>query len=229
MRPGGKDGKLYRIAYGAAVSGGSNVTIAADGFYKIASKAASGSGIPAPSSAMIAKGALPLVAGNIYWAKSGQELAAGDTVIPLTLSLISFATDVQDSSQRQSHDVTTQADVDSGSRSYIPGAFQERTGTISGVVDVDSEEQTELWNEYREIVFGDGTNAARFPARSVEHEYMMSRREGAGEGETEVWEYMPLISESIQAPKPMDGVQSFSFNYRIDGKRRPQMIRKEVA
>jgi hypothetical protein len=136
---------------------------------------------------------------------------------------------VQDSSQRQSHDVTTQEDVDSGSRAYIPGAFQERTGTISGVVDVDSEEQFELWNEYREIVRGDGTNAARFPARSVEHEYMMSRRETDEPGETALWEYMPLISESIQAPKPLDGVQSFSFNYRIDGKRKPQMIQYEVA
>lgn len=229
MRPGGKDGKLYRITYGAAVSGGSSVTITEAGFYKIASKAAAGSGIPQPSAGMTSKGALPLAAGNIYWAKSGQALAAGDTVIPLTLSLISFVTDVQDSSQRQSHDVTTQEDVGSGSRAYIPGAFQERTGTISGVVDVDSEEQAELWNEYREIVFGDGTNAARFPARPVEHEYMMSRRETADAGETEVWEYMPLLSESIQAPKPMDGAQSFSFNYRVDGKRRPQMIRREVA
>jgi hypothetical protein len=26
----------------------------------------------------------------------------------------------------------------------------------------------------------------------------------------------------------MDGAQSFSFNYRIDGKRKPQMIRYEV-
>jgi hypothetical protein len=229
MRPGGKDGKLYRITYGAALNGGESVTITAAGFYKIASKAASGSGIPQPSNAMTAKGALPLTAGNIYWAKAGQTLAAGDTVIPLALKLISFVSDVRDSSQRQSHDVTTQADVESGSRAYTPGAFQERTGTISGVVDVDSEEQTELWNEYREIVCEDGANAARFPARPVEHEYLMSRRETADGGETEVWEYMPLLSESIQAPKPMDGVQSFSFNYRIDGKRRPQMIRKEAV
>jgi hypothetical protein len=226
MRPGGKDGKLYRIEYGAAVSGAS---ITEAGFYKIASMAASGSGIPAPGSAMQGKGGLPLTAGNIYWAKSGQTLAAGDTVIPLTLKLISFVSDVQDSGQRQSHDVTTQADVGSGSRAYVPGAFQERTGTISGVVDVDSEEQYELWNEYREIVYDDGTNIARFPARTVEHEYMMGRREDGGAGDTELWEYMPLISESLQAPKPMDGVQSFSFNYRIDGKRKPQMIRREVA
>jgi hypothetical protein len=229
MRPGGKDGKLYRVTYGAAINGGSSATITTAGFYKIASKAAAGSGIPQPGAALTAKGALPLSIGSIYWAKSGQLLAAGDSVIPLTLNLISFVTDVQDSSQRQSHDVTTQEDVESGNRAYLPGAFQERTGTISGVVDVDSDEQFELWNEYREIVFTDGTNAARYPARSVEHEYMMSRRETSDTGETELWEYMPLVSESIQAPKPMDGVQSFSFNYRIDGKRKPQMIRREVA
>jgi hypothetical protein len=119
--------------------------------------------------------------------------------------------------------------VDSGVRAYISGAFKERTGTINGVVDVDSEEQYELWGEYREIIYGDGANVGRYPSRSVEHEYMMSRREKAGAGETELWEYMPLISESIQAPKPMDGVQSFSFNYRIDGKRKPCLIRREVV
>jgi hypothetical protein len=177
---------------------------------------------------MTNKGALPLSVGNVYWAKAGQSLAAGDAVLPMDLKLISFATDVQDSSQGQSHDVTTQADVDSGVKAYIPGAFKERTGTINGVVDVDSEEQYELWGEYREIIYTDGTNAARFPSRSVEHEYMMSRRETNEPGETELWEYMPLISESIQAPKPMDGVQSFSFNYRIDGKRKPCLIRREV-
>jgi hypothetical protein len=168
--------------------------------------------------------------GNIFYAEDEQvELAAGDAALPLDLRRISFVTDVQDSGQKQSHDVTTQADVDSGSRSYIPGAFQERTGTINGVVDVDSEEQQELFNEYREIVYQQGGSVGVAPAKSLEHEYMMSRRETVESGETEVWEYMPLISESIQAPKPMDGVQSFSFNYRIDGKRKPCMIVREVA
>jgi hypothetical protein len=229
MRPGGKDGKLYRIVYGDVITGDTGVEIEEAGFYKVVSRAATGSGIPEPAAAMITKGAKPLGPGNVYWAEEGQTLADGDAVLPMSLKLISFVNDVQDSSQGQSHDVTTQADIDSGNRAYIPGAFKERTGSISGVVDVDSEEQYELWREYREIVHGDGTNVGVFPSASVEHEYMMSRRETAEEGETELWEYMPLISESIQAPKPMDGVQSFSFNYRIDGKRRPCLIRREVA
>ncbi|MDR2663075.1 MAG: hypothetical protein LBC31_08775 [Treponema sp.] len=230
MRPGGKDGFLYRIAFGAILTGGTGVEIEDAGFYKIVSAAAAGSGFPAPSADMVARGYKRLEPGNVYYAEAGQELAAGDKVQPLTLKRISFVTDVSDQGQKQSHDVTTQADVESGSRAYIPGAFQERTGTISGVVDVDSEEQRELFNEYRQIIYQNGGgNVGVAPAKSLEHDYMMSRRETTETGETEMWEYMPLISESIQAPKPMDGVQSFSFNYRIDGKRKPCMIIREVA
>ncbi|MDR2049071.1 MAG: hypothetical protein LBP69_06425 [Treponema sp.] len=229
MRPGGKDGFLYRVTFGTAIQGGTDVVISSAGFYKVVSVAASGSGFPAPSAGMISQGYTALGPGNLYWAAAGQSLASGDAVRPLTLKRISFVTDVSDQGQKQSHDVTTQADVESGSRSYIPGAFQERTGTINGVVDVDSEEQRELFNEYRQIIYQDGSNAGVAPAKSLEHEYMMSRRETTDAGETEMWEYMPLISESIQAPKPMDGVQSFSFNYRIDGKRKPCMIIREVS
>jgi hypothetical protein len=221
MRPGGKDGKLYRILYGEAQNGGA---VEKTTFAKIVARA-DPSGLPEPSAGQAARGAQPLGSGNVFRAKAGLALEAGDKILPMALKLISFVTDVQDSGQKQSHDVTTQADVDSGNRSYLPGAFQERTGTISGVVDVDSEEQTELWNEYRQIIEEDGDDVGVFPARAVEHEYMMSRRETAEEGEIEVWEYMPLISESLQAGKPMDGVQPFSFNYRVDGKRKPAMLR----
>ena len=228
MRPGGKDGKLYRIVYKEPIEGSVSVTLT-EGFYKIVKRAQSGSQLPVASVEQKARGAVDLGPGNIFWAKSGQTLADGDSVLPMELRLISFVSDVQDSSQKQSHDVTTQADVDSGNRSYIPGAFQERTGTISGVVDVDSEEQLQLWNEYRMVSEDDGENIGVFPAKTLEHEYMMSRRETPDAGETQMWEYMPLISESIQAPKPMDGVQSFSFNYRIDGQRKPCLIRLSSA
>jgi hypothetical protein len=263
MRPGGKDGFLYRIIYGlmlvgagvyagasaggsdpdddgqgldddnaleagpsGEVSGGETL---AEGFYKIVNRAKTGSGFPKPNAKMIEQGYRELGPGNVFYAEGGVTLAEGDSALPMELRKISFVTDVQDSGQKQSHDVTTQADVDSGSRSYAPGAFQERTGTISGVVDVDSAEQRELFNEYREIVYQEKNSVGVAPAKTVEHEYMMSRRETSEKGETEMWEYMPLISESVQAPKPMDGVQSFSFNYKIDGKRKPCMIIREVA
>ena len=48
MKPGGKDGKLYKIAEGEAVTGGESVTLTASGFYKIKSVASSDSSLPTP-------------------------------------------------------------------------------------------------------------------------------------------------------------------------------------
>ena len=228
MRPGGKDGKLYRINYGTTITGGDSVTIEKDGFYKVASRAEVNSGFPQANPTLT--GTKTLGPGHVYYAYEGQPLREGDAVIPMTLQMISFVTDVQDNAQGQSHDVTTQADTDSGIRSYSPGAFKERTGTINGVYDVDSAEQYELLNEYREVIYEDASDHVSVsPAQSVEHEYMMSRRETTETGETEMWEYMPIISESISTAKPMDGVQSFSFNYRVDGQRKPVLISREVV
>jgi len=227
MRPGGKDGKLYRIQYGETIPGGDSITITKNGFYKVVSKAEINSGFPVANPSLT--GTKTLEPGHVYYAFEDQPLHAGDAVKPMTLKMISFVTDVQDNAQGQSHDVTTQADTDSGIRSYSPGAFKERTGSINGVVDVDSEEQYELFNEYREIIYQDSTHVSVSAAKSIEHEYMMSRRETTETGETEMWEYMPLISESINTAKPMDGVQSFSINYRVDGQRKPVLISREVA
>lgn len=225
MRPGGKDGRLYRIVYGAEVKGSSSVTkVPKEGFYKISAKAASGTSFPKPDVSI--KNGREIESGTVFYAKKDQPLAQGDAVLPMELHLISFVTDVQDNAQGQSFDVTTQADVEAGVRSYIPSAFKERSGSISGFVDIDSEEQRELFGEFREVVVEDvqGNKLTRLPSKSLEHEYMMSRREDAAEGETETWEYMPIICESINTSKPMDGTQPFSFNYKVDGKRKPQLI-----
>ena len=225
MRPGGKDGRLYRIVYGAEIKGSASVTkVPKEGFYKISAIAGTGSSIPKPDNAI--QGGLGLGVGNIFFAKKDHPLAAGDNLIPLELHLISFVTDVQDNAQGQTFDVTTQADVESGVRSYIPSAFKERSGSISGFVDVDSQEQKELFGEFREIVIEDvqGNKVTRRPSKALEHEFMMSRREAAPEGETEMWEYMPIVCESINTSKPMDGTQPFSFNYKVDGKRKPSLI-----
>jgi len=224
MRPGGKDGFLYRITKGAVLPGGAAVTIPSEMFVKIKSKAAAGSGFPVKTGTE----GRDLGVDDVYLARAGQTLVEGDSVIPFALSKISFVTDVSDQAQGQSHDVTTQADIDSGTKAFIPGAFKERSGTINGFVDVDSEEQRELINEYRKVIIDDGANVTVKPAASVEHEYMLSRRETDTVGEVELWEYLPIISESLNTSKPLDGVQPFSFNYKVDGQRKPCTIYRTV-
>ena len=46
MKPAGKDGKLYSIAFKEAVTGGASVTLDKSGFYKIKSIASSASSLP---------------------------------------------------------------------------------------------------------------------------------------------------------------------------------------
>lgn len=225
MRVTGKDGFLYSVRFGEPLVGGADVRITEAGFYKIKSKAATSSGIPSKNPADT--DAVDLGVDMVYWAKAGQTLAEGDAVVPLKLTKISFVTDVSDSSQSTSHDVTTQADIDTGLRAYVPGAFKERTGSISGYVDTGSEEQRELLKEYRMVAVDDGTNVSVYKSTTAVHHYMLSRAETVPEGDMEMWEYFPVITEQLQMDKPMDGTQPFNFNYRVDGSSGPMTIFKQ--
>lgn len=224
MRATGKDGFLYSVKFQDVIVGGSDVTVEKSGFHKIKSKASTGSGIPEKSSSVTDPNAISLGVGMVYWAKAGQALAEGDSLIPMELKRISFVTDTSDSSSSSSHDVTTQEDIDTGTRSYTPGAFKERTGSINGIVDTNSAEQKELLKEYRMLSEDDGESVTVYQSSSSVHHYMLSRAEKVPEGEPEMWEYFPVITEQLQMDKPMDGAQPFNFNYRVDGSNKPMLM-----
>ena len=230
MKPGGKDGKLYKIKDETVVTGGENVTLAESGFYRIKSIASEGSSRPLPDANIT--GGKGLRAGQVIHLWKGQELAAGDAVTPLSLTLIGFVKDVSNSRQGQSYDVSTQENLESGVREYITSAFTEGSGTINGTFETDSDAQRELLNQFAEITVDDGTNITRLPAKQTKQDYMMSRRETEIVGETAVWEHFPVTVESVTMDKPLDGEQNFNFNYKIDGGNFPGVIYykvKEVA
>lgn len=222
MRATGKDGFLYSVRFGEPIVGGADVTVETSGFFKIKSKAATGSGIPSKNPTDI--DAVDLTADMIFFARAGQTLAEGDVLIPMELHKISFVTDVSDSSQSTSHDVTTQADVDTGLRAYVPGAFKERTGSVNGYVDTGSDEQRELLKEYRMVSVDDGTNVSVWKSKTAVHHFMLSRAELVPDGDYELWEYFPVITEQLQMDKPIDGTQPFNFNYRVDGSSKPMTL-----
>jgi hypothetical protein len=227
MKVTGKDGYLYGVKFGTALTGGMGITIPESGWYKIQSKAANGSGIPEPDPA---KGrGRALKAGDFYYAKKDQELAGGDSLIPMILSKVSFTTDVSASAQGQVFDVTTQADVESGTRAFVASVFKDRSGTINGQVDVDSLEQRRLINEFNAVTTDDGSYVTLEPARSGTHHFMLSRRETAAGGEVEAWEYFPVVIESFQTDKPIEGVCPFNFNYRVDGAHGPGIYYRTVT
>jgi len=226
MRPSGKEGFLYGVQFGAPIVGGNNITVRAKGFYRIKSRAPAGSGIPGKDPEI--KRGEELKAGDFYFAQQGQPLAVGDALIPMTLKKLSFTTDVSAAAQGQAIDVTTQIDVEKGARSYVPSAFKERSGSINGLVDVDSKEQRELVNEFNAVVVDGGGYITRLPSKTDVHHFMLSRRETITAGEVEVWEYFPVIVESFQMDKPIDGSCPFNFNYKVDGQSGPGMYYRTV-
>lgn len=227
MKPGGKDGKLYKIVNETVVEGGLDASLEKSGFYRILA-AGSASSLPQPSSEAIAKGARALGAGDVTHLWKGQRLASGDKVALLELVLIGFVKDVSNSKQGTSYDVSTQENLDSGNRAWITGAFTDSNGTINGTFETDSDAQRELLNQFSNVMEDDGVNTNVYPAKQTKQDYMMSRRETNIVGETAVWEHFPVIVESLQTDKPLDGEQNFNFNYKVDGGNHPGMIYYKV-
>lgn len=227
MKPTGKDGYLYNVLFKETLVGGPDVTVEKDGWYKIQSKATVNSGIPGSDPAKTRGRALK--AGDFYYAREGQQLAAGDSLIRWELKKVSFTTDVSASAQGQVFDITTQADVERGIRAFVASVFKDRSGAINGMVDVDSLEQRELINEFNAVITDDGTYVTLEPAKTGTHHFMLSRRETIDEGEVEAWEYLPIVVESFQTDKPIEGVCPFNFNYRVDGTYGPGIYYRTVT
>jgi len=206
MRPSGKEGFLYGVKFETVITGGPNVTISKSGWYKIKSRAGSDSGIP-DKDPDIERGEA-LKAGDFYFAQQGQPLVQGDALIPMTLKKLSFTTDVSAAAQGQAIDVTTQIDVE--------------------LVDVDSEEQRLLVSEFSQVNVQDGGHVSVSEAGSRVHHFMISYRESRTPGETEMWRYFPVIVESFQMDKPIDGSCPFNFNYKVDGQSGPGMYYRTV-
>ena len=231
MKPGGKDGKLYKIAEGTAITGGANVTLTASGFYRIKSVASSSSSLPTPDTSKA--GYRAIKPGDVVWLWKNQALATGDAVFPLTLTLISFVTDVSNSRNGNKTDITTQENVEVGIREYTVSPFSEGSGTINGMVDVDSEAQKELLNQFSAITEEDDDgHITVYKATQRKQDYMLSRRETEAVGEIAMWEHFPVTVDSLTMDKPLDGAQNFNFNYSLDGGNNPGVIYykvKEVA
>jgi len=227
MKPTGKDGFLYKVTFLTPLVGGVDAKVPQAGWYKIRSRAENGSGIPGSDPA-ITRGR-PLKAGDFYYAKKDQPLADGDSLLPMKIAKLSFTTDVSASGQGAVHDITTQAEVESGVRAFASSAFKDRSGAINGMVDVDSMEQRELINELNAVITDDGTYVTYEPAKTGTHHFMLSRRETIAEGEIEAWEYLPSVIESFQMDKPIDGVCPFNFNYKVDGTHNPGIYYRTVT
>ena len=206
---------LYFATLGAEVVGDGATALPATGYYKITAKDAA-SAFPATSEV-----------GDVFYNKPAITPELGDRCKPMTLAKVAFVTDVPASAQKDKFEDTTQID---DVKSYQEGDKPETTGTINGYfMDVDTV-QDQILNRFFRVVADDGAGAQTYnPTTSGVMHFMLGRQETVVVGETEIMEYKPVIIDSLQADKPMTGMQTFNFGYTVVGSERPAIYKRVIT
>lgn len=212
MALSGNDGYFYVASYTSAET--TAPVLSSGTWYKVMGKAATGSALPANLSTgdvfrQITSG-IPV--------SSGDAFSSNDAVQELVLAKAAFATDVPLSASRDKFDDTVQVDE---VRSYQVSSKPEVTGTINGFWLIDDADQRSFVNQFATVMEATTTGGiTKTTPRTATIHTFLSRTESTAASK-QVWEYMPLIVDSYNADKPMEGPQTFSVNYTLDGKERP--------
>lgn len=210
-RLSGQKNYLYFGTRGAAINTGS---LSAGKWYKVLAKGAS-SALPATS-----------VAGDVFRALSAVTLASGDSACLISLEKAAFVTNVPGGKSKEKFENTVQTDDD---KSYVEGDKSEKTGTINGYFFVGTDQVKAILGRFYRIANYSGTAITFSAPQTGVIDFFLSRNETTESGDTEVWEYMPAIIDSITVDKPMEGNQTLDFSYTGIGSERPSMHYIPVA
>jgi hypothetical protein len=204
-RLAGQKNYLYFGTRGAAKTTGA---LTANSWYKISAKGAA-SALPATA-----------IAGDVFRALSAITLTTGDSVIPIALEKAAFVTNVPGGKSKEKFENTVQTDDD---KSYVEGDKSEKTGTINGYFFVGTDQVKKILSRFYRIADYAGTAVVFSSPQIGVIDFFLSRNETTESGDTEVWEYMPAIIDSITVDKPMEGNQTLDFSYTGIGSERPSM------
>jgi len=198
------------------------------GWYKISAIAATLSGLPATAKV-----------GDVIYsgAATGKiTLVEGDKVIPFTLTKIAFVTDVPNSAQKDKYEDTTQID---DAKSYAEGTKPDITGTMSGyfiagdaAADPSVAFASSVLSRFYKIVEDAGTGQAGIvynDPTTGPFDFFLGRNETTSVGDTEIFQYLPAIVESLKTDKPMDGNQTFEMTYSAVGSEHPSIYRRKIT
>lgn len=214
----GDQGYLYFSTFGSEISGdATGVELTEERFYKIVSKGAV-SGLP---TAMAVK--------DVIYNKPHYTLKEGDVVKPITISKVAFVTNIPASGSKSKNENTTQIDP---AKNFAEGRRAELSGSIEGYfLDYDeSGLQEELLSRFKQVTKDDGAGTITVKRSDLSPlHFFMSRYETTEVGKQEVFDYMPLITDSITMDKPLEGNQPFNFNYTIAGSERPTTYFRTVT
>lgn len=211
MALSGNDGYFYVASLSSVET--TAPALSSGSWYKITGKASTGSALPTN-----------LSVGDVFkQITSSIPVSTGaftsdDAVRELTLTKAAFVTDVPVSGSREKFDQTVQTDE---VRSYQVSTKPEITGTINGYWLPNDADQRGFVNQFNTIMEATTTGGITKSTPSAEpiHTFL-SRYEGDAE-DKQIWEYMPMVLDSYNSDKPMEGPQPFSVNYTLSGADRP--------
>ncbi len=210
-RPGGSKNYLYFGERGAVLATG---ILVVGTWYKVSAKGAA-SALPATSKV-----------GDAFYCVDALTLASGDAVIPFTLEKLAFVTNVPNSSSKEKFENTVQTD---DVKSYIEGDKSEKSGTINGYFVVGDDVVKKIQKRFNRVVDYAGTVVSFSDTETGVLDFFLGRNESSEVGDTEVFEYMPSIVESLETEKPMEGPQTFNFGYTVVGSERPSVHYRPIT
>jgi hypothetical protein len=210
MALNGANGYLYLTT---AMAASTTARLTSGTWYRIRGKAVAASVLPAN-----------LSTGDVFkQISSGSPVTTGafssnDAVEKLTLTKLAFVTDVSMSASKEKFDETVQSD---DVKSYQVSSKSEKTGSINGYwIDNDRHQQLLLKNVDTVLEHTTTGGITRTSPVTTVRRFMLSRDESTASG-AQVWEHLPVIIESLNSDKPMEGPQSFTMNYTAVGAEKP--------
>ena len=214
MALAGNSGFLYFASLSTAET--TAPALSSGTFYKIMAISSTGGTFPTN-----------LSTGDIFYQRSSKSpvttdaFTSNDAVLAFTLTTAAFVTDVSNSASKEKFDQTVQTDA---VRSYQVSEKPERTGTVNGYWIQNNTKQQDLLKKFYTVLEQSTADAVTKtePQTSVIHAFL-SREESTNET-AQVWEYKPMLVDSYNSDKPLEGPQTFAFNYTENGADRPSII-----
>lgn len=211
MALNGNEGYFYVASLATADSTAAGLSSGT--WYKIMGKSSTGGKLPAN-----------LSSGDVFYQitsnlpASTDAFTSNDAVRAFTLTKAAFVTDVPASASREKFDETVQTDE---VRAYQVSSKPEKTGSINGYWLNNNADQLSFVKQFGTVMEATTTGGITktTPETSVIHTFL-SRDEGTTKAK-QIWEYKPMIVDSYNADKPMEGPQNFSVNYTESGADRP--------
>lgn len=207
----GKDGEVYAATKGTLIEGNGSTALT-DGYYIVATVAATSSALPAG-----------LQAGYVF--KSSAEItpAEGDNVIPLTLARKCDITSFSVEYSADEIDVTTLCDTE---RSYRAG-FTDATGTLEGVTTIGLSEY--LMEKFIPIIeqTGETVEVTEINGDALIIRLVLNKQTAGG---TVMSYFAPIALTSYNIGASVDDAQTYTANFRNtpDDDLKPCIL-KEIA